>query len=279
VTGAGLHRPSLTPQEAVKWTASIAGYTLGIVYILLITGGHLQPGIDLQAYLRAGLDLRAGQAVYVGHIGDATNFPYAPTWAVIAATASLLPGALLQAGLMLLDVVAIRYVCGSWRAAGYVFAWPLTAFVMTAGNVDILIAAAIVMAWREHAGPLVLMALTKLAPALALPPRRWRQIVATAIVCFAMTVPWLHLWPEWIAYLLRQPALISISIPVPWYFRLPVALALVAWLRKPWAAALATAMAMPSLYLSTSVILIAPIRLYMDERAQRRSLGGNPTDS
>jgi hypothetical protein len=260
----------LTWQEAVKWAASITGYALGIVYIVLITGGHLQPGIDLGAYLRAGLDLRAGQAVYVGQIGDATNFPYAPTWAVIAAAASLLPGALLQAGLMLVDVAAVRYVCGSWRAAGYVFAWPLTAFVMTSGNVDIVIAAAIVMAWREHAGPLALMALTKLAPALALPPRRWRQIVATAVVCFVMTVPWLHLWPEWIAYLLRQPALISISIPIPWYYRLPFALALIAVVRRPWAAALAVTAAMPSLYLSTSVILIAPIRLYIDEYHESR---------
>jgi uncharacterized membrane protein YhaH (DUF805 family) len=269
VIGIQLQRPSLTWQEAFKWAASIAGYALGIGYIVLITQGRLEPGIDLGAYLRAGLDLRAGQPVYVGQIGDATNFPYAPTWAVIAAAASFLPGNLLQAGLMLLDIGAVRYVCGSWRAAGYVFAWPLTAFVMTAGNVDLLIAAAIVMAWRVNATPLALMSLTKLAPALALPPRRWREIALAAVICFVVTVPWLHLWPEWIAYLLRQPALIGISIPIPWYFRLPVALALIAWLRKPWAAALAVAVAMPSLYLSTSVILIAPIRLYLDERAGR----------
>lgn len=260
--------------EALKWGASITGYALGIVYLVLITNGRLETGIDLGAYLRAGLDLRAGHAVYVGQIGDATNFPYAPTWAVIAAAASFLPGALLQALLMVLDIAAVRYVCGSWRAAGYVFAWPLTAFVMTSGNVDILIAAAIVMAWREHAGPLVAMSLTKIAPALALPPYRWRQIAGTAAICFAVTLPWWHLWPEWIAYLLRQPALISISIPIPWYIRLPIALAFLAWLRRPWAAALATVVAMPSLYLSTSVILIAPVRLFLDERTRQRRSGG-----
>jgi len=272
VTGSELSRPNLTWQEAVKWAASITGFALGIVYILQITGGRLEPGIDLLAYLRAGMDLRAGHAVYVGQIGDATNFPYAPTWAVIAAVASFVPGALLQGALMLLDIAAIRYVCGSWRAAGYVFAWPLTAYVMTAGNVDLLIAAAIVMAWHRHAGPLTLMALTKVAPALALPPRRWRQILVSGVICVAITLPWLYLWPDWIAYLLRQPALISISIPIPWYVRLPFALALIAWLRRPWAAALAVAIAMPSLYLSTSVILIAPIRLYLDQRSRRSAL-------
>jgi hypothetical protein len=274
VTRRGLDMRSLTRPAALKWAASIAGYALGIVYLTLITNGRLEPGIDLGAYLRAGLDLRAGHAVYVGQIGDATNFPYAPTWAVIAAAASFLPGPLLQAGLMVLDVAAVRYVCGSWRAAGYVFAWPLTAFVMTSGNVDILIAAAIVMAWREHAGPLVLMSLAKLAPALALPPYRWKQIAVAGAICFAVTLPWWHLWPEWVAYLLRQPALISISIPIPWYVRLPFALAFLAWLRRPWAAALAAVVAMPSLYLSTSVILIAPIRLFLDERIRARSGGG-----
>jgi hypothetical protein len=253
--------------EALKWTASIVGYASGIAYLLSITGGRLAPGIDLVAYLRAGEDLLSGGVVYVGQIGDATNFPYAPTWAVIAAAASLLPGTLVQAGLIVLDVASVRYVTGSWRAAGYVFAWPLTAFVVAAGNVDLLIAAAIVMAARVHAGPLVLMALTKLAPALALPPHRWRQIAITAAICFLVTAPWLHLWPEWIAYLLRQPALIGISIPIPWYFRLPFALVLIVWLRRPWAAALASVIAMPSLYLSTSVILIAPIRLYLDRRS------------
>ena len=37
-------------------------------------------------------------------------------------------------------------------------------------------------------------------------------------------------------------------------------------LRRPWLSALAVVVAMPSLYLSTTVILIAPIRLWLDGR-------------
>lgn len=257
--------------ELIKWTLSIAGYGLGFVSLILITGGRLEPGIDLLAYVRAGQDLLAGRPVYVGVIGDATAFAYAPTWAVLAAAASLLPATLLQVLVMALDVAAIRYVAGSWRAVGYIVAWPLTSFVLVAGNIDLLIAGAIVLAWRRHAGPLTLLALAKLSPALALPPDRWRQVVGTAIVCLAVTLPWLHLWPEWIAFLLQQPPLIRISIPIPWFFRLPVALALLVLVRRPWAAALAAVIAIPSLYLSTTVILIAPIRLWLDERAARRA--------
>jgi len=101
---------------------------------------------------------------------------------------------------------------------------------------------------------------------LALPPRTWRPAVATGAVLVAITLPWLFLWPQWVEYLLRQPALIPISLPIPWYLRLPVALLLIAIVRRPWAAALAVEIAMPSLYNSTLLILLAPLRLWLDER-------------
>ena len=125
------------------------------------------------------------------------------------------------------------------------------------------------------------MALAKLAPALALPPARWRGALVALAVCVVVTLPVLHLWPDWFAYLARQPSSIAISLPVgPWYLRLPVALVLAALgsvvLRRPWLSALAVVVAMPSLYLSTTVILIAPIRLWLDGRRsgrRRRSAG------
>ena len=120
----------------------------------------------------------------------------------------------------------------------------------------------------------MLVALAKLAPALALPPARWRGALVALAVCVLVTLPVLHLWPDWFAYLARQPSSIAISLPVgPWYLRLPVALVLAALgsvvLRRPWLSALAVVVAMPSLYLSTTVILIAPIRLWLDGRRDR----------
>jgi len=47
--------------------------------------------------------------------------------------------------------------------------------------------------------------------------------------------------------------------------RLPFALALLL-VRRPWAPALAVVVGMPSLWLGTLVILIAPIRLWYDGR-------------
>ena len=49
----------------------------------------------------------------------------------------------------------------------------------------------------------------------------------TLLVAFLITLPWLGLWVEWIEYLLRQPTMIRISLPLgPWWLRLPIALAL-----------------------------------------------------
>ncbi|HXR26933.1 MAG TPA: hypothetical protein VN771_03645, partial [Candidatus Baltobacteraceae bacterium] len=211
----------------------------------------------------------------------------------IAAGLALLPPLLVQAAIIVLDLAAMRYVARSWRGVGWILLWPLTAFELSAGNIDLLIAAAIVLAWAgvarrdapgpgptpsgrpvdevRRVGPLVLVALAKLAPTLALPPARWRGAMVALAVCVLVTLPVLHLWPDWFAYLARQPSSIAISLPVgPWYLRLPVALVLAALgslvLRRPWLCALAMVVAMPSLYLSTTVILIAPIRLWLDGR-------------
>lgn len=287
----------LAARELALWAGAITGYLFGAFAFVTIeasVGGQwFRTGPDLDAYLRAGHDLLNGAHVYVGQIGEATNFPYAPPWAVIAAGLALLPPLLVQAVIIGLDLVAMRYVAGSWRGAGLILLWPLTAFELSAGNIDLLIAAAIVLAWAGRAppdasdagtgatarlmeqlrrvGPLVLVALAKLAPALALPPARWRGAVVALAVCVVVTLPVLHLWPDWFAYLARQPASIAISLPVgPWYLRLPVALVLAVLgsvvLRRPWLSALAVVVAMPSLYLSTTVILIAPIRLWLDGR-------------
>jgi hypothetical protein len=87
-------------------------------------------------------------------------------------------------------------------------------------------------------------------------------------VAVLVTLPWIWLWPQWIDFLLHQPPLIAISFPIPWYVRLPFALGLLL-MRRPWAAALAVVVAMPSLYNSSLLILLAPLVLYLDERAGR----------
>ena len=166
----------------------------------------------MDAYLRAGDDLIAGDAVYVGTIGEAGVFSYAPPWAVLFGVLAWVPDLAMHIGLFALSLLAIRYVVGSWLWSGLVFLYPVSVMVMLSGNIEFLIAAAIVLAARGHSGPLALTAMAKLAPALAIPRGGWREAALFVGVAILITLPWLHLWPEWIDYLLRQPSTIAIHI-------------------------------------------------------------------
>lgn len=277
----GLAAPASTsrPQRATRASLlrlagvalALSGWAIGVLIFvsLLARDGGAAVGVDLAAYLRAGDDLAAGNAVYVGQIGQPGVFSYAPPWAVLFAALSWVPDAVMQVAMMALGLVSIRYVAGSWLWAGLVFLYPVSTLVLQAGNIEFLIAAAIVMAAKGHAGPVAIMGLAKISPFMAVPRPGWREAALAVAAAVLITLPWLHLWPEWIAYLLRQPASIAIHIGPPWYFRLPFAVALLV-LRRPWATALAVVVAMPSLWLGTLVILSATIRLWFDGRRSAR---------
>ena len=248
-------------------TLALGGWVFGagvLLYLIAMDGGPAV-GIDLAAYLRAGDDLVAGNPVYIGEIGNPSVFSYAPPWAVLFGALSWVPDMIMQLGMVTLSLLAIRYVAGSWLWSGLVFWYPVSAMVIHSANIEFLIAAAIVLAARGHAGPLAFTALAKIAPIFAVPHSGWREAALVIGIALLVTLPWLHLWPDWIEHLLRQPTTIYIHIGPPWYVRLPFALALLL-VRRPWASALAVVVAMPSLWLGTLVILIAAIRLWIDGR-------------
>jgi hypothetical protein len=224
----------------------------------------LTAGVDLVAYIRAGTAIREGGLVYTTGIATTAAFLYPPSWAILFAPLSLVPGAILQAAIMVLDVLVLRYVLGSWLAVGLMGLFPLTWFGLGSGNVDILIAGAIVAAWKHSSWPLAVMTFTKIAPAFALDARRIREFTIACLVLAAITIPWLYLWPEYVRFLAAQPAVAGTIVPIPWFVRLPFALLLLVP-RRPWTSALAAIVAIPNWYWYTSLILIAPLRLWLDE--------------
>ncbi len=254
-------------------TLALGGWAMGLTTlgVLLASTGGLIIGADLDAYMRAGDDFVAGNPVYVGEIGEFDVFSYAPPWAVLFGALSWVPDMVMQVGIMVLGLLCIRYVAGSWLWAGLVFYYPLSAMVLLAGNIEWVIAASVVLAAHGRAEPLVFTALAKVAPILGVRPDQWRQVALVLAIAFVVTLPWLHLWSEWVEHLLRQPSSIYIHIGPPWYWRLPFAFALLL-LRRPWASALAVVVAMPSLWLGTLVILFAAVRLWFDGRRSRAAV-------
>jgi hypothetical protein len=253
-------------------------FGLGVFAYLIARDGGLGVGVDLQAYLLAGDNLLADQTVYWGQLGQASAFYYAPPWAVLFAALSWVPDLAMQWAMMGLGLVAIRYAVGSWLWAGLVFWYPVSVMVLQAGNIEFLIAAAMVLAARGHAGPLTFTAFAKVAPILGVPRNGWREAVLVIGIAVLITLPWLELWPAWIQSLLSQPTQTDVHLGPPWYLRLPFALALLL-LRRPWARAMAVVVAMPAFWLGSLVLLIAVIRLWLDERSGRvpESLPGGKT--
>lgn len=244
---------------------SIAGAGFAVAAVALLFRDGFHAGVDLQAYMRAGDALRTGAPVYTTGVAEGLAFLYTPVWAVLFGAISWLPGWLLQAGIMALDLAALRYVVGSWVAVGLVAWYPMIWFEFSSGNIDILIAAAIVMAWRHSSAPLAVVAFAKISPIFALNPKRIREFLVVAIVLLAITLPWAGLWIDYAGFLARQPSVHGTVIAIPWYVRLPFALLLLLP-RRPWTSALAAVVAVPTWYWYTTVMLIAPIRLFIDGR-------------
>ena len=102
-----------------------------------------------------------------------------------------------------LDLVALWTIAwGDWRRLGYLLWFPLVAFELAAGQVNLIIAAAIVAAQRGIVWPLAIVSFGKVWPALALPLRYWRPFLFALGLVALVTLPWLYLWPQWVAALL-----------------------------------------------------------------------------
>lgn len=254
---------------------SLFGYAFGAWELIVLNSRGLEVRPDTQAYLRAGHALLSGAPVYLGQIGDPLAFNYAPPWALLFASLTLLPPTVAQFILMSANAAALRYVAGSWRRVGYCLLFPLTGLFLASGNIDLIIAAAIVAAWQGAVWPLALVGLAKLAPFLGLPLRRWREAIITVAIAAVVTLPWWHLWPEWVVYLSRQPISIRNGVAIAWWMRLPLALLLLAFVRRPWASALAVVVAMPSLYAWTTMEGLAVLRIWWDGRVAQTAAAGS----
>ena len=214
----------------------------------------------------AGVHLREGAAVYTGVVGSFLAIVYSPPWAVMYAPLSLLPLEVLTAAQFVAQILALRYIMGSWRAVGLVAWLPIVPRELVTGNFDLLMAAAIYAAVRgsRFSGVAVaVFAFAKFSPVLALArsPREWRSFGATSIVLIAITIPWLYLWPQWIAIMAA-----STSAPLdvlPLLPRLPIVAALLL-IRRPWATAAAAGFATPAFYFHSWVLVLPALRLFLD---------------
>ena len=250
--------------DLLSLAAAIGGYACCAVFLIqgFASGQWPFPGGDVtDFYAPAGDALRAGEEVYF------PGFLYGPPWAVAFGAISWLGPAVMHAIIIVLDVVALWTIAwGNWRRLGYILWFPLIPFEIAAGQLNLLIAAAIVAAQRGIVWPLAAMSLAKVWPVVALPPRHWRRFLVALVAFSLVTLPWLDLWPQWVEALIETSAHpYGPLVPVPWIARAAVAVVLLLF-RRPWTRALAAAIISPGLYWGQLVVLVAPFSLWLARR-------------
>ncbi len=235
------------------------GFAIALLVVGFANGQWPFPGGDVVVfYGPAGDALRNGGQVYF------PGFLYGPPWAVAFGAVSWLGPGIIHAIVLGLDVVALWVIAGgNLRRLGWILWFPLIPFELAAGQLNLLIAAAIVAAQRGTTWPLAAMSLAKVWPVVALPPRYWRSfLIATGLIAL-VSLPWIGLWPQWIDALVTTSAHpLGPLVPVPFLVRAGAAVVLLA-LQRPWTRALAAAIVSPGLYWGQLVVLVAPFSLWL----------------
>ena len=271
--------------ELARWRSPIRlGLSAVGVAMLALVYSVPGPGFDFYAYW-------AVDPTDPYRIADGLGaFHYAPPVIWLAQPFQLLPfevGYLVWTAIMALLLI--------WATRSWALAWcafPPVATEFYHGNIDLLLAAALVAGFRI--APIwVLLPLTKITTGInllwPLIRRDARALASVAIfglvvVGASLALQGVDLWRAWVDHLLTRMgrpeaggALIDISV----WLRLPIAIAVVIWASltaRRWAVPIAVALAMPLLWFHSLSVLVAMQPLWQGQAASRTSsddqLGG-----
>jgi hypothetical protein len=211
-------------------------------------------------------------------------FHYAPPVIWLAEPFKLLPFEVGYAVWTALMAASLVWMTRWWALAWCAF--PPVASELYHGNIDLLLAAALVAGFRAPAA-WVLMPITKVTTGInllwPLLRREWRSIAAAALaglvlVGASLVLQGIDLWRAWIDHLvirMGRPeaggALIDINI----WLRLPFAIALMVFAvvtSRRWIVPIAVALAMPLLWFHSLAVLVAVQPLAGARRLQEARL-------
>lgn len=239
-----------------------------VAFRILSVEPWLSPAFDLYAYwsTHLGLDYATTRP------GDPGAFLYSPAFAHVIWPVTSLPWPLFAAGWTAFVGGVLIWLSGRW-AIVLLFVIPVTMSVAI-GQVDLLIAAAIVIGFRWPAA-WALPILTKVTPGVGLlwfgVRREWRSLgialgATAAIVAVSGAVD-LDAWLGWLGMLSRGQfprAEDGWYLDVPLGFRLAMAVIIVVWgarTDRRWTVPVAAVLGMPTLWVNSPTILIACLPL------------------
>lgn len=268
-----------TPTQRPTVRLALAGFA-AIGYALLATvllehGIYSDGGLgggDIFAYWMAGRHIAEGAPVYGAGVGAYAAFLYPPPFAQLFAPAALLPFPVVVWAWRAIELGCLRVAVGSWTTAGIaLLVWPPAIAEIDAGNVHLIIAAAVALAMRGDARAVVPAALTKFASLAVLPlafvtDRRGLAVgLGLALLAVLLSVALAPgLWGAYVAFLPVVPngteGWYNIGAGVPLWIRLSLAalisIAAIRWVRLAPVAAL---LAMPVVWVHSLSVLVAVV--------------------
>jgi hypothetical protein len=273
----------LTPnrKRALRHGLLLTGLGYGFVpgVVLALTAPEAL-GYDALAYWAVDLG-----DLYRGRIGDPGWFAYSPALAIAASPLALLPWPVFL-GLWLALLLAVVGWLGGRRTI-WLLAFPPVAVELCYGNINLLLAAAMVLGFRYPAAWAFVL-LSKVTPGVGVlwfaVRREWRALAialgVSAALAGASFAAAPHLWFEWREAL----AVSSGSAPdapfnAPLLLRLPLAVALVVWgarTDRPWTVPVAATLAMPVLWFAALSALCGAVPLVRHGVGGARPAGAPP---
>ena len=230
-------------------------------------------GQDARCYWVPGFDAPYALSEWTAPIA----YVYSPAFLQLLAPLKVLAWEPFLAVWTVILLLAVRFLSGP-----RLFALALLVSVpeLIGGNIHLLIAVAIVVGFRYPAA-WSLVLLTKITPGVGLlwfaVRREWRSLAialgATAAIVAVSLVISPRSWLEWFGVVDSSVGKTSgtwAALPVPLWFRLPIAVAVVTWgarTNRRWAVPVAAMLALPALWYGGLTILLAIIPL----RDPRRS--------
>jgi hypothetical protein len=251
----------------------LAGIALAVgLWVLVMAFGEpwsrfLITGQDARCYWVPGFDAPYALSEWTAPIA----YVYSPAFLQLLAPLKVLAWEPFLAIWTVILLLAVRFLSGPrFFAVALLISVP----ELIGGNIHLLIAVAIVVGFRYPAA-WSLVLLTKITPGVGLlwfaVRREWRSLAialgATAAIVAVSLVISPRSWLEWFGVVDSSVGKTSgtwAALPVPLWFRLPIAVAVVAWgarTNRRWAVPVAALLALPALWYGGLTILLAIIPL------------------
>jgi hypothetical protein len=210
-------------------------------------------------------------------LGSVDAFLYAPAIAQLLAPFTLLPFEVFRLGYGAVSLGAL------WLSgAAYTLVVPGVIEDLVRGNIHVLIAVVLIIGFRYPAAWSFVL-LTKVTPGIGLlwfairrewRPLAWVTLATAAIVAISVLIGGIGLWEDWIRLLASNAGTSRtfdygfFAMP-PFGFRLPFALAVIAWAAvtgRRWAVPIAAFLALPVIWPSGYALLAAVPPLWIADR-------------